>query len=55
MSSNEYWFLQDRETEKIVRGPYKSAEAAAAVRTEMEHNGEERNLWVVIQDFEEFE
>jgi len=46
------WFVKEIETKKILRGPYKHSETAAAVRAEMEKHlnkwqAENWNLWIV--------
>lgn len=38
------WYLWDYERNEIVRGPYKTGDAAGAVRREIEGD---RNLWIV--------
>ena len=58
MISNEHnaakaWYVADHDAnDKIVRGPYETSEAAAAVRREMERDAywAERNLWIMEAD-----
>lgn len=42
------WVLIDYETLHTLRGPFDTAEAAGAARTEMERRSDEqRNIWIV--------
>lgn len=52
-SDETRWFIVDRDTDAVLRGPYATAETAGAVRTEMERSDHwaERNLWIVSEAY----
>ena len=47
------WFIVNRDTGHVLRGPYATAETAGAVRREMERGCEdgEINLWIVSEAY----
>ena len=47
------WYIVDRDTDRVLRGPYENAETAGAVRREMERGEQydEMNLWVVSEAY----
>ncbi len=49
------WYIYDRESDQLLRGPYKHRETAAAVREEMERNATavenaKWSLWVTERE-----
>ena len=43
MTNQEQWFIRDRNRDmQYIRGPYKSRETAAAIRSELENNATEK-------------
>jgi hypothetical protein len=47
MSTAPGWYLWDYDDGGVLRGPYSDGATAEAVRTEMERQGDGRDIWIV--------